>query len=87
MAILEDFELHREEVLERLRSQFTPAYFAIVTRLLDRQLQVEAPMAEDWSDVDVARTVGLARRALTLNENPRAALVELESALGRINGE
>ncbi len=46
-----------------------------------------AAMAEDWSDIDVARTVGLARRALTLHENPRAALVELESALGRINGE
>ena len=55
MAIMEDFELNQEDVLKKLRSDFTPAYFAVLARLMDRQLRVDAPMADEWSDVDVAR--------------------------------
>ena len=81
MAILEDFELHGEVVLDRLRRSYTPAYFAILTRLLDRQLEAEAPAFDDYSEAELARTVLLARTALNLHENPRAALLELDSAL------
>jgi hypothetical protein len=81
MAILEDFELHRGEVLDRLRRLFTPAYFAILTRLLDRELQVEAPAFDDYSEAELARTVLLARSALNGCADPRIALLELDSAL------
>jgi hypothetical protein len=81
MAILEDFESHGAEVLGRLRRHFTPAYFAILVRLLDRQLQIETAEAEDLSDSEVRDTVNLARRALSLNENHRTALIELEQVL------
>ena len=81
MAILEDFELHQGEVLELLRRGYTPAYFAILTRLLDRGLQVETPVFDDYSQAELAQTANLARRALTLNEDPRTALLELEGVL------
>jgi hypothetical protein len=81
MAILEDFELHSDKVLERLRNVFTPAYFAILARMLDRGLQVEAAAFDDYSDAELARTVLLARSALNGYADPRTALIELDSAL------
>ena len=81
MAILEDFELHQEEVLKRLRNYFTPAYFAILTKLLDRQLQVETLALDDYSQDELAQTARLARQCLTVNEDPLTALIELESVL------
>ena len=48
MAILQDFELHKGSVLERLRTQFAPAYFAVLTRLLDRELQVETAVQRHY---------------------------------------
>jgi hypothetical protein len=81
MAILQDFELHKDVVLERLRRVFTPAYFAILVRLLDRELQVEAQAFDDYSEAELARTVLLARSALNGYEDPRVALLELDSAL------
>ncbi|HLZ84593.1 MAG TPA: hypothetical protein VKQ54_13590 [Caulobacteraceae bacterium] len=81
MAILQDFELHRGEVLEMLRRSYTPAYFAILTRLLDRELRVEAPAFDDYSEEELARTVLLARSALNGHADPRTALIELDSAL------
>lgn len=47
MAILQDFELHKDVVLDRLRRLFTPAYLAILVRMLDRELQVEAQAFDD----------------------------------------
>lgn len=81
MAILADFELHKDEVLNRLRIYHAPAYFAILTRLLDRELQNEAPALDDYDDIELARTLALARSALTLDQSPRAALLELEGVL------
>jgi hypothetical protein len=81
MAILEDFELHKSEVLRILRQSYTPAYFAILMRLLDRELQVEAPAFDDYSEAELARTVLLARSALNGYADPRTALLELDSAL------
>ena len=81
MAILQDFELHRGEVLERLRKYFTPAYFAILVRMLDRELRVETPAFDDYSEAELARTVLLARSALNGYADPHTALIELDSAL------
>jgi hypothetical protein len=81
MAILDDFELHKDELLNRLRIYHAPAYFAILTRLLDRELREETPALDDYDDVELARTVALARSALTLDQSPRDALIELEGVL------
>jgi hypothetical protein len=81
MAILDDFELHKDDVLKRLRTYHAPAYFAILTRLLDRELQSDAPALDDYDDIELARTLALARSALTLDRSPRAALLELEGVL------
>ncbi len=81
MAILDDFELHKDELLNRLRIYHAPAYFAILTRLLDRELRNETPALDDYDDIELARTVALARSALTLDQSPRAALLELEGVL------
>jgi hypothetical protein len=53
----------------------------ILMRLLDRQLQVEAPAFDDYSEAELARTVLLARSALNGCADPRVALLELDSAL------
>lgn len=81
MAILDDFELHKEDVLRRLRVHYTPAYYAILTRLLDRELRDDAPSLDDYDEAELARTVALAHSALTLNHNPCIALMELEGVL------
>ena len=81
MAILDDFELHKDELLQRLRIYHAPAYFAILTRLLDRELRNETPAFDDCDDVELARTLALARSALTPDQSPRAALLELEGVL------
>jgi hypothetical protein len=82
MAILQDFELHKDTVLDRLRRLSTPAYFAILVRLLNRELQAaEAQAFDDYSEAELARTVVLARSALNGYEDPRVALLELDSAL------
>ena len=81
MAILDDFELHKDDLLKRLRIYHAPAYFAILNRLLDRELKTETPMLDDYDEVELARTVALAHSALSLNQNPRIALLALEGVL------
>jgi len=88
MAILQDFEANRGEVLDRLRRSYTPAYFALLLRLLDRQLQAESPAFDEYSDDELAHTVCLARSVLNEAADPRTALIELESALvNRVSAE
>jgi len=84
LAILEDFEPHRDGVLELLRRSCTPAYFAVLTRMLmlDRELKVETPASDDHSDAELAPTVRLARMALTANPAPRAALTVFNGETG-----
>ena len=81
MAILQDFERNSGEVMERLRRVYTPAYFAILLRFLDRQLEVEPPSFDDVSDDEAALTLRLACAALNDTADPRAALLALDSAL------
>ena len=81
MAILEDFEAHKDEVLNVLRRAYTPAYFAILNRLMDRELKAEAPTFDDYSEAEIAQTLRLARQALSANDNPRTALLELDAVL------
>ena len=81
MAILDDFELHKDEVLKRMRTYHLPTYFALLNRLMDKELKIETPTLDDYDDVELARIVALARSALTLDQTPRAALLELEGVL------
>jgi hypothetical protein len=76
MAILEDFEANQDEVLQRLRTCFTPAYFALLLRLLDRQLQAETASADECVDAEL----GL------MFQRVRAA-VDSAPAPHRINGD
>ena len=81
MAILEDFELHKDAVMKRLREYHAPAYFAILNRLLERELKAEAPSLDDYSEGEIAQTIRLARQVLSSNEDPRTALLELDAVL------
>ncbi len=81
MAILEDFELHKDDVMKRLRGYHAPAYFAILNRLLERELKAEAPSLDDYSEGEIAQTIRLARQVLSVNEDPRTALLELDAVL------
>jgi len=55
------FEHHWDEAPELLRRSCTPAYFAVLTRMLDRELEVAAPAIDDFSDAELDHTVRLAR--------------------------
>jgi hypothetical protein len=81
MAILHDFELNKADTLDRLRRYHSPAYFAILTRMLDRELSVEAPGFDDYSEAEVARTLQLARSVFNGCSDPRTALIELDHVL------
>ena len=80
LAILEDFEPHRDGVLELLRRSCTPAYFAVLTRMLDRELEVAAPAIDDFSDAELDHTVRLARP-------PRTALTVFNGEAGAANAD
>jgi hypothetical protein len=97
MAMLEDFELHRKVLVDSIRRNYPTAYFAIMTRLLDRQLlPVDGPM-EDEDPGDQARQLAAPgpqapgpsedpraveeRRAV---EDPRAALDRIQRTLARM---
>jgi len=73
LAIL--FEHHRAEAPEVLRRSCTPAYFAVLTRMLDRELEVAAPAIDDYADAEIAHTVRLARP-------PRTALTVFNGETG-----
>jgi hypothetical protein len=81
LAILDDFEMHQEQVLGRLREFFTPHYIDIVSRLLPRQIEVAAPDLDSYSEAEIAHVVRQARSALDRIEEGRGSLIELESAL------
>jgi hypothetical protein len=68
-------------VLDWLRRNATPAYFAILVRLLNRDLQNEGPGFDDYSDAELALTPRLARTAVNANEDPRTALLDLDRTL------
>lgn len=53
MEILEDFESNRDQMLYRLRQHHSAAYFAVLVRLLDRQLQIDAVPFEDIADAEL----------------------------------
>jgi len=81
MAILEDFELHKDEVMRRLRDHYLTEYFGFMTQILEREPKAEAPALDDYSEAEIVRTIQLARQALSVNENPRTALLELDAVL------
>ncbi len=64
MAILQDFETNHDAILERLREDFTPTYFAVLCRLLASQAETSPPSVAEISDLEVAETLDRARAAL-----------------------
>jgi hypothetical protein len=93
MRILEDFDLHSPVLLDRMRKTFTPAYFEILCRLLEKTPPDEPRDLQDVSDAEAASLLGHVRTCLKVAESPRAALVELDAMLlagpesHRINGD
>ena len=81
MAILEDFEAHQEQVLQRLREFFTPNYIDAVLRLLPPRIDVATTDSETYSEAEIAGVVRQARVALDRIEDGRGSLIELEAAL------
>jgi hypothetical protein len=81
MAVLADFEAHKADVLHRLRSSYSPAYFNTLARLTPPMLVETGPDFEDYSDEQAAKLVTRARQVLAVEENPRKALVALETVL------
>ena len=93
IRILEDFDLHSPVLLDRMRKTFTPAYFEIICRLLEKTPPDEPPAIAEFSDAEAARLLGVVQTCLQVVENPRTALVELDAMLlagpepHRINGD
>ncbi|HEY5107817.1 MAG TPA: hypothetical protein VII73_13790 [Caulobacteraceae bacterium] len=81
MAIFDDFEAHKAELLNRLRVTYTPDYFRTLARLAPSMLADDRPEFENHSDAEASRLVSRLRQVLAATENPRRALVELEGVL------
>ena len=80
-AILSDFEANHDDLLPRLRRWFVPQYVQLVTRLLPRQSEGDAPEPEALSEAQLARFIADARTALDRIEAGGGSLADLEAAL------
>jgi hypothetical protein len=82
MAILNDFERNRIDVLEHLRRKFPVNYFDTLARLTPQLMAGSGDTChEDWTDSEAAQIVYRARQVLATAPNPHAALAELELVL------
>ncbi|HEY1559319.1 MAG TPA: hypothetical protein VGF71_00350 [Caulobacteraceae bacterium] len=81
VEIHKDFEAHKEELLGRLRSSYTPSYFSTLARLMPHMAQTETPGFDDYSDEEAARLVRRLREMFAVTTEPRTALAELETIL------
>jgi len=79
MSILRDFEAHKREVLERLRTDHSPQYFNTLARLLPQMLEDEPSGADGYSEAEIAKVIALAPQAHATAPDPRVDLVELEA--------
>lgn len=81
VEILRDFDAHKQVLLDRLRSSYTPSYFNTLARMMPHMAQIEVSEFEDYSDAQAARVVDRLRKALAVTAQPRDALAEFEAIL------
>jgi hypothetical protein len=81
LEIHKDFETHKEELLDRLRSSYTPSYFSTLARLMPHMAQTEGPGFVDYSDEEAARLFRRLRDMFAVTTEPRTALSEMEIIL------
>ena len=74
MAILEDFQFHRHEVLKNIRASDAQAYLATVMRLLPAMDELETEPAEPLTLDQAAKVARRVRQTLGQGEEPRIAL-------------
>lgn len=83
-AILGDFDCNQDEFLRTLREQYPVEYVRMITKVLPRQVEVEAPSSlEDWTQEELARAYIEAKRLLSIETDPRVAILGLEAILSR----
>jgi hypothetical protein len=81
LTILQDFEANQAELLDRLRSSYTPSYFNTLARMLPQMAQTDVPEAGDYSDAQAARLTRRLREMFAVTTDPRTALAEMETIL------
>jgi hypothetical protein len=81
LELLHDFEMHKAELLDRLRHTYTPSYFNSIARMMPAMAQTEVSAFEDYSDAQAAHLFGRLRQVFADNAEPRAALAELDLVL------
>lgn len=81
MAILQDFGEHQDEILRRLREHHLPAYVALASRLLPRQIEVGVADPADFTEDQVQLVVTRAYAALGSIDDGHGSLVDLERAV------
>jgi hypothetical protein len=82
VAILEDFEAHQGEILDRLRGgMWLPLYVRLIAGLLPRQVDIALPDITAFSEAEVARRVLAMRDLLDRIQDGDASLLDLEAVL------
>jgi hypothetical protein len=82
LALLDDFEAHREVILSRLRKYEPRTYAAMISRLLPPPEAESARLAlDDLTPQDAGAVIARARAALDRIEAGQGELAELEAAL------
>ncbi len=82
MLILEHFERNRDKILDHMAFRYSPAYGALISHFLPRQIELTTSTLEEVSDADIARMISDVR--ITLGggvSDPRGTLIELEAIM------
>jgi hypothetical protein len=88
MLVLQHFERNRDKILDHMALSYTPAYGALIGRLLPRQVELTTSNLDDLSDAEIASILREVR--LTLGgavTDGRATLLDLEAIMAGEGGQ
>ncbi len=80
-AVFEDFEAHKEDLLQRHRKAFIGDYMKFIAGLLPRQAESVEVASECCSDAEIAQLAEQARALLASGTDARSAAAQLEAML------
>jgi len=78
-ALVEDFEKHGVEVIERVRIEKPEAYIKVIASLLPKDLNLNVPKLDDLTDEQLLERL----RSLTKEAAPLLAKLDVETEASR----
>jgi hypothetical protein len=88
MLVLQHFERNRDKILDHMALSYTPAYGALIGRLLPRQVELSTSRLDELTEAELARVLADVR--ITLGGgviDARSTLIELEAIMTGEGGQ